>query len=110
MSEKNKKLSLKDFEIRYRNIRKSYPSIESCSVEGCNNTIDITEGMGKDTSCAYHRLLFDYWSCEVCDMDALMVARNVRRHNFKSWMDKMGKEWCDKKALEMALEPINWKC
>jgi len=120
-------ISLADFEIRYRNLRRMYPDLEKCGVKGCNNPVDITEGMGKDTSCAYHRLLFDFWSCDVikdidvtpfgeirlnrtCLIDVTLLRREVRRKRFRIWMDKIGKEECDRIVLEMAQEPINWSC
>ena len=62
-------VTLKDFETRYENIRRDVPDVKICSVCGCSNPRDSTEMLGVDTSCAYHRLLFDYWSCEVMEID-----------------------------------------
>ena len=36
-------VTLKDFEIRYTNLRKQFPEIENCFVEGCLNPVDVTE-------------------------------------------------------------------
>jgi len=105
-----KELSLADFEIRYANIRKSKPKVKNCSVKGCKNPRDSTEGMGEDTCCAYHRLLFDFWSADVCRSDILKMTRRGRRRAFTNWMNKTGKDTLDKIVLRMACEPINWKC
>jgi hypothetical protein len=103
-------LSLKDFEVRYQNLRKDYPDNPTCSVEGCLNPVDVTEGLGVDTSCAYHRLLFDYWFFEIIDNNELLANQTKRRKAFKNWLDETGKETCDKIVLDMAKEPINWSC
>ena len=103
--------TLENFEERYKNLRKVYPDNPDCSVEGCHNPVDVTEGMGVDTLCAYHRLLFDYWFIEcVAHPEKLIVDTTKRRAAFKKWMDDTGKECCDKIVLDMAKEPINWKC
>jgi hypothetical protein len=110
-------LTLKDFEIRYINIRKAKPNVKNCSVKGCHNPRDSTEGMGEDTCCAYHRLLFDFWSVDVDPMmrdsdgfQKRLTNQKARRTAFTRWRNTTGKETCDNIVLRMALEPINWKC
>jgi hypothetical protein len=109
MQNHTKKLTLDDFEIRYRNIRKSNPNVKKCTVSGCPNPRDSTEFLGRDTSCAYHRLLFDFWSCEVA-VDPLSFTQKGRRRAFTNWRNRTGKEALDRIVLKMALELINWKC
>ena len=106
-------LTLEDFEVRYKNLKESHPDLPKCSVKGCNNPRDITEEMGVDSSCAYHRLLFDYWMSEVMENEDLwhyLKNQRSRRSAFTRWRNKTGKEGCDKIVLEMAQEPINWAC
>ena len=103
-----KKLTLKDLEIRYENIRKSKPNAKNCTVKGCKNPRDSTNLLGEDTCCAYHRLLFDFWVADVCR--PLILNRRARRRAFTIWRNKMGKGELDKLVLRMALEPINWEC
>jgi hypothetical protein len=113
MQNHTKKLTLDDLEIRYRNIRNSNPNVKKCTVTGCPNPRDSTELVGEDTSCAYHRLLFDFWSCEVCTPDQTnhyIVCQKGRRRAFTNWRNRTGKEALDRIVLKMALEPINWKC
>ena len=105
--------TLEDFEVRYKNQRKSYPNNPECSFDGCHNPVDVTEGMGVDTLCAYHRLLFDFWFFETVSEETTTIyltKQSKRRNAFKKWMEKTGKEACDKIVLDMAKEPINWKC
>lgn len=108
-----KVVTLEDFEIRYKNIRKSKPDIERCSVVGCKNPRDSTKYLGKDTSCAYHRILFDYWFCEVVAGDRsyyYLGNQRARRAAFTRWRNKVGKEACNRIVLKMAQDPINWEC
>jgi len=112
---KRKRMTLTDFEIRYRNIRRDIPNVKKCSVKDCSNPRDFTELLGPDTCCAYHRLLFDFWSCDVYEDDPvrqrlLTMARATRRRLFSRWMNKTGKRELDKIILKLAQEPINWKC
>jgi len=102
----------KDFEVRYANIRKNNPNIENCSFEGCLNPVDITEGMGKDTTCAFHRLLFDFWIYEVCvdPMKVIAYSKEERRRRFTEWTNKIGIEKQKEIVLEMAQSTINWMC
>jgi len=108
----NMSLTLADFEIRYKTLKEKYPDLPKCSVKGCNNPVDITEGLGQDSSCAYHRLLFDWWMGELTHEKIMYYFRNqrARRAAFTRWRNKLGKEACDKIVLKMAQEPINWKC
>ena len=102
-------LTLADLDIRYENLRKQYPKIKKCSVEGCSNPRDITPSLGWDSSCAYHRMLFDYWMYDVCHNITKLTQKEWRRE-FGIWMKKMGKEELDKIVLRMANESINWEC
>ena len=105
-------ITLKDFEIRYQNIRKHTPKARKCATSGCKNPVDTT-ALGEDTSCAYHRLLFDFWSSEIMNPDDFhyyLSNQHARRRAFSSWIKKNGKEECDKIVLRMAQEPINWEC
>lgn len=107
------KLSLKDFEVRYANIRKSDPKRLKCSVTGCPNPRDSTEHAGQNTSCAYHRLLFDFWIADVCSLEQnshYLQCQKGRRRAFTNWRRKVGKKALDDLALMMAKEPINWVC
>ena len=109
----NKGVTLEDFEIRYHNIRGNNPNVKKCSVKGCSNPRDSTEELGEDTSCAYHRLLSDYWSCEVMDVDKFyyyLENQKEKRSAFTRWCNKIGKEACDRIVLEMSQEMINWVC
>lgn len=105
-------VTLEDFEVRYRNIREAHPEVQECSVVGCNNPRDITTHGGEDSSCAYHRLLFDAWSDGLDHDKAMYYSRNqrVRRAAFTRWRNKLGKEVCDKVVFRLAQEPINWEC
>jgi len=105
-------VTLEDFEIRYKNILESDPKRKRCSSGGCKNPVDFTM-LGGDTSCAYHRLLFDFWSCEVMlpdDFYHYMESQKGRRRAFTNWMNRIGKAGCDKLVLRMAQEGINWVC
>lgn len=112
LQEKHQSVTLKDLDIRYANIRKQFPEIENCSVKDCVNPVDITEGMGKDTTCSYHRMLFDHWIYEVV-VNPLKIAtmpKEERRSQFENFLSKLGKAKCDEIVLHMIQEPINWMC
>jgi len=105
-------ITFKDFHVRYANIRKQYPNIESCSVHGCLNPVDFTE-LGKDTSCAYHRILFDIWACGGTDFEKFnfyLTNQKARRTAFTKWRNSLGKEKCDELVLMEAQCSINWVC
>lgn len=107
------KVTLEDFEIRYRNIRRTNPKIRKCVVKNCNNPRDSTPLLGEDTTCAYHRLLFDFWSAEAMPPDKFyhyLESQKGRRRAFTNWMNRIGKGECDKIVLEMAQAGINWEC
>ena len=113
----NKKITLHDFEFRYQSIRMQYPKIERCSVDGCRNPIDVIPLMGRVSTCAYHRLLFDYWAYEVDaklhDLDGWqhrLTNQRARRCAFTRWRNKFGQEECDRIVLELAKDGINWTC
>ncbi len=105
-----------DFEKRYENIRKQNPKVKKCSVKGCKNPRDSTPLLGEDTTCAYHRLLFDYWIYEVIGPKSgyseglMFMSRKGMRRAFTNWRNKTGKEECDKIVLQMAQDGINWEC
>ena len=102
-----KRMTLEDLEIRCKGLRKA--GAPDCTFEGCKNPIDHTEGMGWDTSCPYHRLLFDYWfyKIKICLIEP---DKEKRRKEFYDWTIKTGKEKCDSLVLDMANDFINWKC
>jgi hypothetical protein len=106
-------ITLEDFNIRYANLRRNFPALRNCSVEGCTNPQDLTTLEGLSTTCAYHRLLFDFWSMEVLTHEELkryFKNKEERRKAFREWMGKIGKERCDNIAIRMAQDPINWAC
>lgn len=105
-------ITLEDLEIRYKNIREKNPRVRQCTVTGCSNPRDATEYLGEDTSCAYHRLLFDFWSSQIGGEKAMYYYENqrARRSAFTRWRNKLGKEACDKIVLRLAQEGINWVC
>ena len=101
-----------DFEVRYANLRRSHPKIRQCTIPGCKNPRDITEGLGEDTSCSYHRLLFDAWmyGLEGDKVTYYFHNQKARRTAFTKWRNKLGKDACDKIVLRLAQEGINWVC
>ena len=106
-------VTLGDFVVRYENLREQHPDLPECSVESCRNPCDITEGMGVDTTCAYHRLLFDYWIMEVVSPDythRYIMDKTARRRDFSEWRKSQGKTTCDSIVLQMAQSSINWMC
>jgi len=105
-------ITLEDFEIRYKNLREANPKFKKCSVVGCNNPRDITTHGGEDSSCAYHRLLFDVWSYGLDNALLMHYLENqrARRSAFTKWRNKIGEKTCDEFVLRMAQEGINWAC
>ena len=107
------KVTLEDLEIRYKNILKRNPRIKKCSQRGCKNPIDSTPFLGEDTSYAYHRLLFDFWACEVVEPEKFyhyLESQKGRRRAFTNWRNRTGKADLDKIVLRLAQEGINWEC
>ena len=102
-------ITLEDLEKRYVNVRKNHPEVGECTFEGCKNPLDATM-MGLDTSCAYHRLLFDWWLYEVDSGAAMDENTKRRRANFRTWTEELGQEKCDEIVLHMANQAINWAC
>ena len=84
--------------------------IPKCVVNGCKELRDATPGLGMDTTCPYHRLLFDYWLYEVCEDINRYKTRQGRRSAVTRWVKSVGKERCDKIVDDMSNSPINWKC
>lgn len=108
-----RKVTLEDFEIRYRNIRNQNQKVKKCSVKGCNNPRDSTPLLGEDTCCAYHRLLFDFWMCDIAPIrghNVVLMSQKGRRRAFTNFLNRTGKEDLDRIVLEMAQEGINWEC
>lgn len=81
-------VTFEDFEIRYKNLREQYPELGNCTFEGCTNPRDIT-GLGVDTSCSYHRMLFDHWLYDVDTESAMNPNTKIRRKLFREW----GEDW-----------------
>lgn len=104
------KIKLIDFEKRYVKIRERYPHIGQCIHQGCPNPPDLTPSLGLDSSCAYHRLLFDYWLYEVMEPTREMEHILLRREAFGKWNDKLDTETRNKIVLRLAQEAINWEC
>ena len=113
-------VTLDDLEKRYENIKISFPKIKKCSVYGCKNPRDMVEMLTDCNTCAYHRLLFDWWSCDVYGGYLILLTRKDRRRKdrrrkdrrrlFSVWMRKTGKSKCDEIVLRMAEDKINWIC
>ena len=103
-------ITLDDFEKRYANIRKQHPYIGQCNTEGCRNPPDITPGLGLDSSCAYHRMLFDFWLYERMDPIPEMENTLLRREAFGKWNDVITDQVRDDIVLKSAQEQINWAC
>jgi len=105
-------ITLEAFEIRYKNLREANPKFKKCSVVGCNNPRDITTHGGEDSSCAYHRLLFDAWSYGLDHDKAMYYFENqrARRSAFTKWRNRHGEKVCDEFVLKLAQEAINWAC
>ena len=97
-------ITLKDFDLRYENIRSEYPDTGNCQFKGCKNPIDF------DTTCAYHRLLFDHWMCEVKGSGIMQMSPRGKRIAFSRWVHKIGPEACDSIVLDMAQYGIHWVC
>lgn len=107
-AELNKKYLINDLiKIRVHSLLKA--KAPECGYKDCNLPIDNTEGMGWDTSCPYHRLLFDHWLYEVIDIDSYKTQQG-KRSAFTQWVNKAGKKYCDEIVDDMSQVPINWKC
>jgi len=103
------KITLADFEKRYELIRKVFPKVKNCSVKGCKNPRDMTS-LGEENCCSYHRLLFEFWVCDVIHGHTEnFVSRRGVRFAFAKWRTKIGKESCDDIVLELSQETINWE-
>ena len=92
--------------IRVHSLLKAKSSM--CTYSDCNLPIDNT-ALGWDTSCPYHRLLFDHWLCEITDINSYKTQQG-KRSAFTQWVNKAGKKQCDAIVDEMSKVPINWKC
>lgn len=102
-------VTIKDFAKRYANIRERYPHIGQCNHEGCRNPPDITS-MGVDSSCSYHRMLFDHWLYEKMDPVPEMEHTLLRREAFGKWNDGIDDFLRDKIVTHAAQDAINWEC
>ncbi len=105
-------ITLEDFEIRYKKLREANPKFKKCSVVGCSNPRDITTHGEEDSSCAYHRLLFDAWLYSLDHDKAMYYFENqrARRSAFTKWRNRHGEKVCDEFVLKLAQEAINWAC
>lgn len=81
-----------------------------CTYHDCNIPIDNT-ALGWDTSCPYHRLLFDHWLYEVkgTEINHYKTTQG-KRSAFTQWVNRTGKKRCDAIVDEMSNVPINWEC
>ena len=102
-------ITLEDVQKRADGILAKNPDIPRCGFMGCENAIDHTEGLGWDSSCPYHRLLFDHFLYDV-DPVAATSKKAIRRPAFSKWVEETGKEECDRIVLHMAQDNINWMC
>ena len=106
-SELNKKCLINDLiKIRVHSLLKA--KAPNCTYPDCNLPIDNT-ALGWDTSCPYHRLLFDHWLYEVTDISKFKRQQG-KRSAFTQWANKTGKKICDSIVNEMSKIPINWEC
>lgn len=95
--------------IRVHALLKANPS--KCGYHDCNLPIDRTDGMGWDTSCPYHRLLFDYWLYDIAGPDINHYkTKQGKRSAFTQWVNRTGKKRCDEIVDEYSKIPINWEC
>lgn len=92
--------------IRVHSLLKANPS--RCTYPGCNLPLDNTT-LGWDTTCPYHRLLFDHWMYNIAE-SLNHYTKQGKRSAFTQWVNRTGKEECDKIVDEMSKVPINWKC
>jgi len=81
-----KKVTLDIIEGRSKKAEERYPDLPKCGVLGCERVVDATPGLGLDTSCAYHRLLFDHWLYDVDTRKAMSGDTEVRRAAFANWV------------------------
>ena len=106
-SKLNKKYLINDLiKLRVHSLLKAKPPI--CGYKDCNLPIDNT-ALGWDSSCPYHRLLFDHWLYNFSRHPSLYSQRG-RRSAFTQWINITGKNECDKIVDEMSKDGINWKC
>lgn len=109
-SELNKKYLSNDIiKLRVHSLLRD-TKLPRCGYKGCNLPIDYTEGIGFDTSCPYHRLLFDWWLYNVANHPISLYSKRGRRIAFSKWINRIGKNQCDKIVDDMSKTPINWKC
>lgn len=109
-SKLEKKYLINDLiKIRVHGLLKSKPP--RCSYHDCNLPIDTTPGMGWDTSCPYHRLLFDHWLYTIVGprINHYKTTQG-KRSAFTQWVNRTGKKQCDGIVDEMSNVPINWEC
>ena len=108
-SELNKKYLINDLiKIRVHSLLKAKAPI--CRYKDCNLPVDHTNGMGWDSSCPYHRLLFDHWLYNIAFHPVSSYSKRGRRIAFTRWINKVGKKECDEIVDEYSKSPINWEC
>jgi len=107
--ELEKKYLINDLiKIRVHGLLKS--KVPRCTYHDCNLPIDNTT-LGWDTSCPYHRLLFDHWLYEVIGQNInFYKTQRGKRSAFTQWVNKTGKKQCDAIVDEMSKDSINWEC
>ena len=106
IEERNKAINV----VNIRRISEHKTPVPECVWPDCTELRDGTPGMGLDTSCPYHRLLFDHWLYEVSTQELLALPREERNKHIEQWVEKTGKEKCDKIVDEMSRVGINWMC
>lgn len=106
--ELNKNYLINDLiKIRVHSLLKSKPPV--CGYKDCNLPVDHT-ALGWDTSCPYHRLLFDWWLYNFANHPPSLYSKRGKRIAFTRWVNKTGKKECDKIVNDMSKDAINWKC
>ena len=108
--ELNKKYLINDLiKIRVHRLLKN-TKLPRCGFHDCNLPVDYTEGLGLDTSCPYHRLLFDWWLYNYAKHPVGLYSKKGKRSAFTQWVNKTGKKECNRIVDWMSKDPINWKC
>lgn len=107
-SKLEKKYLINDLiKIRVHSLLKAKPT--ECTYPDCNLPLDNTT-LGWDTSCLYHRLLFDHWLYEIAADINSYKTQQGKHSAFTQWVNRTGKKQCDEIVNEMSHIPINWEC
>ena len=97
-------------EVNEKRIANGEKPTPKCGWPDCNDYVDGTPGMGLDTSCPYHRLLFDHWLYNVSTETLRNMLREERNKLIDEWAKDLGKDKCDEIVDEMSQSGINWMC